>query len=310
MPVNPGIDFKLAEEEYRKASIDSEKLKALEHMYATCPKHKGTGPILKEIKTKISKLREKIEKSRKQKSGGYSYHIKKEGAAQIVLAGITNSGKSSLLSQLTNSKPEIANYEYTTKQPEIGTMDHHGIKLQIIEFPAIFEDCSDKEKYPSYFSAIRNADLIILLLDGKKPISQQLKLIEKEFYNSFIELGGKNKENEKVIGIKTIVTVTKENKKPKTKFQLFKIERIRSEIWKNLNKIYVYTKTPGKERDFPPVALKKDSTIKELASEVHKDFVNKFRFARVWGKSTRHQGAKVGLEQKLKEQDIIELHLK
>src|SRR3989338_5488025 len=143
MPVNPGIDFKLAEEEYRKASIDSEKLKALEHMYATCPKHKGTGPILKEIKTKISKLREKIEKSRKQKSGGYSYHIKKEGAAQIILVGITNSGKSSLLSQLTNSKPEIANYEYTTKQPEIGTMDHHGIKLQIIEFPAIFEDCSD-----------------------------------------------------------------------------------------------------------------------------------------------------------------------
>ncbi len=310
MPINPGIDFKLAEDEYQKASTDPEKLKALEHMYATCPKHKGSSSILKEIKTKISKLREKIHKTRKQKSKGYSYYIKKEGAAQVVLVGVTNSGKSYLINKLTNFKTEEADYRYTTKEPQIGILEHHGVKIQMIEFPPIFPGCSDREKYPTYFGAIRNANLIIVVLNGTKAIGKQLELIEDEFHHSFINLGGTEKGNQRVVGIKTLVTVNKGQRKPRTKFPIFKIGRIRSEIWKNLNMIYVYSKSPGKEKDYPPVALPKGSTVKNLASEVHKDFIRRFRFGRVWGKSAKHPGARVGLEHKLKEQDIIELHLK
>jgi len=41
---------------------------------------------------------------------------------QAVIIGFTNSGKSSLLKNLTNAEPEIANYEFTTKKPIIGIL--------------------------------------------------------------------------------------------------------------------------------------------------------------------------------------------
>ena len=39
-------------------------------------------------------------------------------------------------------------------------------------------------------------------------------------------------------------------------------------------------------------------------------FIKKFKFARVWGKSVKFNGAQVGLNHKLKDNDIVELHLK
>ena len=74
--------------------------------------------------------------------------------------------------------------------------------------------------------------------------------------------------------------------------------------------IKVYTKQPGKEKDYPPIALKKDSTIKDLALHVHKDFIKKFRFARVWGNSVKFSGSRCSLIHILQDNDIVELHIK
>src|SRR3989344_9696404 len=101
MPVNPGIDFQLAKEKYRNAQTTSEKLRALEEMYSTCPSHKGAENLIMEIKSKISKLKEKQEKESAKKAG-YSISIKKEGAATVALLGVTNSGRSTILNSLTN----------------------------------------------------------------------------------------------------------------------------------------------------------------------------------------------------------------
>jgi len=58
------------------------------------------------------------------------------------------------------------------------------------------------------------------------------------------------------------------------------------------------------------VALKKGSKLKDIASEVHKDFIKKFKFARVWGSSVKHQGVRAGLDHVLNDEDTVELHLK
>jgi hypothetical protein len=81
-------------------------------------------------------------------------------------------------------------------------------------------------------------------------------------------------------------------------------------IWKNLNLIKIHTKQQGKKPVYPPLALKKDSQIKDLAEHVHKDFIKQFKYARVWGKSSKHEGQRVGLTHKLKDDDIVELHIK
>lgn len=58
------------------------------------------------------------------------------GAAQVMILGPTNAGKSSLLKSLTNAQPTIATYEYTTQQPMPGILQFEDIQLQLVEIPA------------------------------------------------------------------------------------------------------------------------------------------------------------------------------
>ena len=55
---------------------------------------------------------------------------------------------------------------------------------------------------------------------------------------------------------------------------------------------------------------KVNATIKDMAENVHKDFINKFKYARVWGDSAKHDGASVGIDHKLRDNDVVEIHLK
>jgi len=102
MPTNVTAEYLAAEEEYRNAKTIPEKIRALEKMYALVPKHKGTEKLRLQIKRRLAELRRELEKQRQQrKGGGYSLAVKKEGAAQIVLVGLPNVGKSELLRALT-----------------------------------------------------------------------------------------------------------------------------------------------------------------------------------------------------------------
>jgi ribosome-interacting GTPase 1 len=73
--------------------------------------------------------------------------------------------------------------------------------------------------------------------------------------------------------------------------------------------IRVYTKSPGKEPDLTsPFVLPEDSTIEELAEQIHKDFVARLKFAKVWGNSV-FGGQMVQRDYVLQDGDIVEIHL-
>jgi len=276
MPVNAGIEYGKAEEEYLAANTPEEKLIALQKMLSLCPKHKGSEKLQKEIKEKIKKVRDSIKKAVK-KGGFQKVAIKKEGAALIVIAGTTNSGKSTLLNKLTNANAKVAVYPFTTKEPVQGVLDYKGIKLQVVEIPAIVEDFKETELGPSLLNLIRNSDLIILTFNTP----EEKKLLDKELSN---------------INVKRIIYNNEEHFEEK--------------IWNSLNIIKVYTKQPGKEKDYPPVALKKGSIIEDLTAIVHKDFLKNFKYAIVNGKSAKFSSQRVGLKHKLEDEDIVEFHTK
>ena len=277
MPINAGVEYGKAEDEFNKAATIQEKLNTLRKMYSVAPKHKGAENLLKEIKNKIAKYKELLEKEKKQKKGGgKSVSIKKEGAATICIVGTTNSGKSTLLKKLTNANVLIAPYPFTTKKPVVGALDYYGVKLQIVEIPAIVENFENTELGPSMLAIIKQSDLLIITFKNK----DELKLINNELAD--IDL---------------------------PRIYYYNQDDIKDLIWKNLNLIKVYTKQPSKKPDYPPIALKKNYVIKDLAENVHKDFLRKFDFARVWGHS-KFQGQRVGLKYILQDEDIVEFHLK
>lgn len=277
MATNATLGYQLAEQEYFRAVTQEEKLVALQKMLQTCPKHKASENMQKNIKERISKLKTDIQKEKRAKktSGSNFLAVKKEGAAQIVLVGTTNSGKSTLLKQLTNAQVEIAPYPFTTTKPEVGILDYHGVKLQIVEVPAIVANFRETGNGKTYLSLIRQADLIVLLFNTV----DEKRLLDAELHDITVERLIYNHQ-----------------------------QNLAEEIWRRLPLIKVYTKQPGKKKDFPPIALPKGSTVETLASHVHKDFIKRFRFARIWG-SSKFKGQTVGLSYPLQDDDIVELHV-
>src|SRR3989338_8140689 len=105
--------YKKAEEKFLNAKDDEERLFYLDEMIRECPKHKSSEAMLANLKTRRIKLMEKIERIKKSKKGGGKEGIKKADM-QAVIVGFTNSGKSSLLSVLTNAHPLISETKFTS----------------------------------------------------------------------------------------------------------------------------------------------------------------------------------------------------
>ncbi len=88
------------------------------------------------------------------------------------------------------------------------------------------------------------------------------------------------------------------------------LDALRENIFKKLGLIRIYMKKPGKEADIKePLIIKKGSTIEDVCVKVHRGFLNRFRFARIWGKSSKFPGQKFNLKHKLEDEDVLELHL-
>ena len=295
MPINATVEYSLAEREFQEAETIEEKLKALRKMLSTAPTHKGAEKLRAHIRKQIAKYKELIaleKRSKKRKS----ISIKKEGAGQIVLVGLPNSGKSTLLSKLSGKSVEIADYEFTTKEPLQRMIPFENVKIQCIEIPAIYEGFYENKNGRQLFGLIRNADLVVLVLRNK----DDLKIIKKECEKANIILDSVKKYHKKFTDYLISIEVT---------WKDFNDPDLVKKIWKKLSKVRVQTRT--KDKIAPkPIILNKGATVEDAARIVHKDFVKNFKYAKVWGPSAKFDGQQVGLDHELKDTDIIEIFTK
>lgn len=63
--------------------------------------------------------------------------------ADVGLIGLPNAGKSTLISKLTNATPKIANYQFTTLVPILGSFDYNDQKIIIADIPGLIENASE-----------------------------------------------------------------------------------------------------------------------------------------------------------------------
>ncbi|MFC2162964.1 OBG GTPase family GTP-binding protein [Candidatus Altiarchaeota archaeon] len=84
------------------------------------------------------------------------------------------------------------------------------------------------------------------------------------------------------------------------------LDEVKDRIIRKIDVIRVYLKPQGGEADMDdPLILKKGSRVKDLCVKLHKDFLNGFRYAQIWGESAKHPGQHAGLRHVLKDQDVI-----
>lgn len=88
-------------------------------------------------------------------------------------------------------------------------------------------------------------------------------------------------------------------------------KELKEAIYHKLNLISIYLKEPQKDADLEePLVMFEDCSIRDVCQKLHKDFVKKFRFARVWGESAKFPGQRLMLKHRLKDQDVVEIHLR
>lgn len=176
MPANLTPEAKAKWKAALIARNPKEKLQAFQDFLSTIPKHKGNERLQAQVKTKIATLKEEIVAQRRRHGGSRSsWYVEREGAAQVMLFGPTNAGRSSLLRSTTNAQVAAAEYSYTTQRPVPGMLPFEDIQLQLVELPAPQVNVEGNfEIQPEAIDLIHACDGLMLVVDLSSDPAQQV----------------------------------------------------------------------------------------------------------------------------------------
>jgi small GTP-binding protein len=86
------------------------------------------------------------------------------------------------------------------------------------------------------------------------------------------------------------------------------LDLLKEEIYRKLRFIKVYLKPPGEKMSEKPMILREGARIEDVCRKIHNDFVENFKYARVWGRSVKHEGQRVGLDHVLSDGDVVSIY--
>jgi len=329
MPTNLPADYFNAQERFRSATTTEDKIKYLEEMMGTIPKHKGTDHLRADLRKKLSKLKSAATSKKTTKKQVSAYHINKEGPGQIIIIGTTNVGKSSLVANQTNADPEVSEVPFTTWTAMPGMMMIDNIQVQVIDTPPISEEYID----PEFLNLIRRVDLLLIMIDLHAHPVQQLEFVYQKLQENRIApkyLEGQIEVEEFLLHVPTLVVVNKfDSEEYEEHYQIFQellgqeypmvpvsvktgynIDTLKRMIFEKLNVIRVYSKAPGKDVDkTSPFVVDQGIQLGEFAGKVHKDFQENLKSAKIWGTSADFPGQMVSRDHVLEDEDVVELQI-
>lgn len=328
MPANLPPAYFEAEKRFREAKTADSKMEALEEMLTIMPKHKGTDKLRADLRKRIARLKEEVLQKKSASRRDPACSIEGEGAAQILVVGAPNVGKSSLVAALTNANPEVADFPHTTWKPTPGMAPYENIQFQLVDTPPITRDRID----PWMPDLMRRSDILTIVVDIQADPFQQLEetLSILEGFRIFPEGAGVPPTSRKPPCLKkTLIFVNKlDDSQFEEDYAAFlelsgivlrclggSVRRGRTlmdllkAFYEMADIVRVYTRAPGKDADLTaPFVLPRGSCLEDLAGRIHKDFVCGLKFARVWGKAV-YDGQMVQRDHILEDGDIVEIRI-
>jgi len=325
MALNLTPEYFEAERKYRQARTPAEKLAALEEMLRVIPKHKSSEKKQADLKRRISELRN-APKTRRKGTQVDPYHIDRQGAGQVVLFGLPNSGKSSLVGAVSKAPVKITEFPFGTQVPVPGMAYYEDVPIQLVDCPPVTPD----HVPPGLVNAIRNTDIVLMVADASEPsVLEDIDTLLAILRDRDITFDAQGTDTEEIdVGPKGLLVCTKADV-PGSRENLDVLRELRTgpppmlavsavtregldamlrQLFELLGVIRVYTKLPGKPPDLEkPFVLPSGTTVGELARHVHKEIAERLKYARVWGEHV-YAGQQVHASHVLADRDVVELH--
>jgi len=326
MPTNLPPEYFTVDKRYRAATTTEEKIETLEELLGTIPKHKGTDHLRSDLRRKLSKLKDSLQKGKAASRQVSVFSIKKEGAGQAAVVGPANTGKSSLVAALTNAQPEVAEYPFSTWNPTPGMMLIENVQVQLIDTPPLNRDFVG----PDLIDMIRRADLVLLTIDIQDSPFDQLEetvafleshriipLHRKDDFpqdrrhaiRPFLIVVNKVDDNNLAADYKVFTELLEDvwHTVPISATTGHNVEQFKWTVFDLLEIIRIYSQAPGKEPNLnSPFVMQRGGTIEEFAALVHQDIASDLKTARVWG-SADFDGQMVRRDFVLQDGDVVEL---
>jgi len=127
--------------------------------------------------------------------------------ADVGLVGLPNSGKSTLLARISNARPKIANYPFTTLEPNLGVTKINGQELVVADIPGLIEGASKgKGLGEKFLRHIERTKILVHLIDiNSKDLVKDYSIVRNELKNW----------NPKLLNKKEIIVLSKADTMPK-----------------------------------------------------------------------------------------------
>ena len=100
-----------------------------------------------------------------------------------------------------------------------------------------------------------------------------------------------------------------ENYVPISSQHKWNLEELMEEVWNRWEMLRVYTKPKGSSPDYdePVILHAHQPTIEQFCNRLHRNLIDSFAYAWVWGKSAKHQPQRCGKEHVLEDEDIVQI---
>jgi len=150
--------------------------------------------------------------------------------ADIGIIGMPNAGKSSLLSILTKAKPKIANYPFTTINPNLGVTSYADKEITIADIPGLIEGAHE---------GIGLGDKFLRHIERCKSLIHLIDITDKDVLNNYIKIRKElSKYSKSLLKKKEIIIFNKIDLINSDEINQ-KIDYFKKEIKKNIYKISV-----------------------------------------------------------------------